>query len=89
MKLKLPSKIKNLGIKEGIYKGRIDEAEFSIEVSRDTGDFPVILKDNFIEIPDDIVSKVHLNADKEFEVDLVPADDYSKRYKDKFSIVII
>ncbi|RLI78426.1 hypothetical protein DRP05_07240 [Archaeoglobales archaeon] len=93
MQLKIPDtlliKFKKIGIKDGFYQGRIDDAEFSIEISNE-GDFPVIIKDGIIEILDEVVSKAHLNADKEYEVDLAPVDDYSKRYnKDRFAIVII
>jgi len=92
MKLKMSEKMKRLGIGDGTYWGRIDEAEFSIEISesKDGGDIPIIIKDGYIYIPDDVVSRVHLNADQEREVDLAPADDYEKRYsKDRFAIVII
>ncbi len=87
MRLKMSDRMKRLGIEDGTYWGRIDEAEFSIEVSKD-GDVPIIVEDGYIHIPDDVVSRVHLNADQERE--LAPADDYEKRYsKDRFVIVII
>jgi hypothetical protein len=90
MRLKLSSRLKSLGVEDGIFFGKIDEAEFSIEISKKDGEFPIIIKDGFIEIPDEVVSKVHLNGDKEFEVDVAPTDDYLKRYnKDRFAIVII
>ena len=89
MRLKMSDKMKRMGIEDGVCWGRIDEAEFSIEVSKD-GDVPIIVRNGYIYIPDDIVSKVRLNVDQEGEVDLAPADDYKKRYsKDRFVIVII
>ncbi len=81
----MSDRMKRLGIEDGTYWGRIDEAEFSIEVSKskDGKDIPIIVKDGYIHIPDDVVSKVRLNFDQERE--LAPADDYEKRYsKDRF-----
>jgi len=92
MKLKMSDRMKRLGIEEGLYWGRIDEAEFSIEItkSKDCKDIPIIIKDGCIYIPDDVVNRVQLNDDREIEVDLAPTDDYEKRYsKDKFAVVIL
>ena len=91
MKLKMSDKMKRLGIEDGTYWGKIDEAEFSIEISKskDGKDIPIIIKDGYIYIPDDVVSRVHLNADHERDVDLAPADDYKRFHKDRFAIVII
>ena len=60
-----------------------------ISKSKDGGDIPIIVKNGYIYIPDDVVSRVHLNDDQVMEVDLAPTDDYEKGYsKDKFAIVI-
>ncbi|MFQ6120238.1 MAG: hypothetical protein ACE5KE_10180 [Methanosarcinales archaeon] len=63
------------------YLGKVDNAEYCIEFGEEVKDGNVALKfynkngKYYVEIPDDIVDKIHLNADEEFEIDINPRVD--------------
>lgn len=63
------------------YFGKVDDAEYCIEFGDEVKEGNVKIQfynkngKYYVEVPDDVVDRIHLNADEEFDIEINPIED--------------